>query len=173
MKIQWKDVTSYSKIAKDRTPRTWQTYVAGIRLTVTRHLDYEPDEWIANSYPNLLESQLLESKSVEDAKDEAIKLLVCCCKQVIDAAEKWKPEPRYNTPVNFTSTDNFGSGPEDEDDVYTVEEFIECVLTCSFTDSDGFGYPVKNRMADESIVIVPSKVDQIPKDATHIVWFNQ
>lgn len=79
----------------------------------------------------------------------------------------------YLTPVKFSSTNNYGCGPDDEDDVYTVEEFREHVAECSFIDYDGHGNPVKDGLADESIMIRPSKVELIPKDATHIVWYNR
>ncbi len=79
----------------------------------------------------------------------------------------------YREPVSFTSTNNYGSGPADEDDVYTVEEFKSHCEHDSFTDYDGFGHPVKESMADESIFIKPSRMNEIPADATHIVWFNK
>jgi hypothetical protein len=79
----------------------------------------------------------------------------------------------YTEPVSFSSTNNYGCGPEDEDDVYTVEEFKHRCERRSFVDYDGFGHPVKDGKADESIFIYPSKVSEIPSDATHIVWFNR
>jgi len=79
----------------------------------------------------------------------------------------------YSKPIKFSSTNNYGCGPEDEDDVYTIEEFKEHVKAGSFIDYDGFGEPVKDGLADPSIWIKPSKIKEIPKDATHIVWFNR
>lgn len=79
----------------------------------------------------------------------------------------------YTRPVKFTSTNNYGCGPDDEDDVYTVEEFTEQCTSGAFVDYDGFGYPVKDSLADVEIYIYPSGLDQIPEDATHIVWFNK
>lgn len=78
----------------------------------------------------------------------------------------------YTQPVNFTSTGNYGCGKEDEDDVYTIEEFLDCVKSHSFIDSDGYGHPVLEKKCDISIFIQPSNVKNIPKDATHIVWYN-
>ena len=86
--------------------------------------------------------------------------------------EKFFPD-RYRDPVKFSSTNNYGCGPKDEDDVYTVEEFKEQCASGGFADSDGFGHPVKNGKADPSCLIYPSAWDQIPKDATHIVWYNK
>ena len=79
----------------------------------------------------------------------------------------------YDDPVKFSGTGRYGCGPEDEDDVYTVEEFRDCCEVGAFIDYDGFGYPVKNSLADNSITIVPSRLEEIPEDATHIIWFNR
>jgi len=73
-----------------------------------------------------------------------------------------KPETgNYNQPV-----DNIGH-------VMEVEDFISCCKMKGFIDYDGFGYPIKNNMADEDITIFPSKRYLIPKDATHIIWYNR
>jgi len=79
----------------------------------------------------------------------------------------------YTKPVKFTKTNQYGCGPEDDDDVYTVEEFRACCKSGSFIDYDGYGYPVKDGLADKDNHIVPSGLDRIPADATHIVWFNR
>lgn len=80
----------------------------------------------------------------------------------------------YTDPVKFTETNQYGGGREDEDDVYTVEEFMSHVASKSFIDYDGFGHPVKDKLADESIFVYPSNAKEtIPDDATHVVWFNR
>lgn len=79
----------------------------------------------------------------------------------------------YTKPVKFTKTGQYGCGPANEDDVYTVAEFRERCKSCMFIDYDGFGYPVKDKLADKTIVIKPSKLRAIPKDATHVVWYNR
>lgn len=79
----------------------------------------------------------------------------------------------YTSPVNFSATNRYGSGPEGEDDVYTVAEFLAHVKCGSFIDYDGFGHPVKDGMADKGIWIKPSRPSAIPSDATHVVWFNR
>ena len=55
----------------------------------------------------------------------------------------------------------------------TVTEYLKYVATECLVDYDGAGHPVKNKkMAD--IEIRPShKGKDIPKDATHIMWFNK
>ena len=59
------------------------------------------------------------------------------------------------------------------DDVYTVADFREMVRHGSFIDYDGFGHPVKGGQCDPKIDIVPSRVNEIPADASHIVWYNR
>jgi hypothetical protein len=81
--------------------------------------------------------------------------------------------PVYNRPVRFSSTDNFGCVEKDEDDVYTIEEFKATCACHGFIDDDGYGHPVKNGLADESLVVRPSRLDRIPESATHIVWYNR
>jgi hypothetical protein len=76
----------------------------------------------------------------------------------------------YIEPVRFTVTD-IVSEPG-EDDVYTVEEFLTHVKNGQFIDSDGFGHPVKEKLADPQWFIRPSELN-IPEDATHVVWYNK
>ena len=80
----------------------------------------------------------------------------------------------YTEPVKFTVTNTFGCSPKGEDDVYTIEEFIQACQSQTFIDYDGHGYPVKDSKADQEIIIKPSNIRfLIPKDATHIVWYNK
>ena len=79
----------------------------------------------------------------------------------------------YTEPVKFTVTGRYGCGPKDEDDVYTVDEFRRYCETHLFTDYDGFGHPVRERLANPNIWIKPSGLVGIPADATHIVWYNR
>jgi hypothetical protein len=80
----------------------------------------------------------------------------------------------YTRKVNFSATNRYGCGPADEDDVYTVEEFAQLVRDAMFIDYDGFGYPVKDSVADPSIIVRPSSFRQsLPEDATHIIGFNR
>lgn len=54
----------------------------------------------------------------------------------------------------------------------TVEEFKNAVTNGFFIDYDGSGEPAKI-LVDKSVSIRPSKVNEIPADATHIVWYNK
>ena len=79
----------------------------------------------------------------------------------------------YTETVKFTSTNNYGSGPDDENDVYTIAEFMQKCANGLFVDYDGHGHPVKDKKEDPKIFIYPSRLDLIPKDATHICWYNK
>jgi hypothetical protein len=79
----------------------------------------------------------------------------------------------YSRPIKFSATNLYGNTKNGEDDVYTVEEFKERTRSGMFIDYDGHGYPVKNSTANTGIIIRPSKINDIPEDATHIVWFNR
>lgn len=58
-------------------------------------------------------------------------------------------------------------------DVYTIEDFKEACETNCFTDDDGHGYPVLEGKADTSRCVYPSEVNHIPREATHVVWYNK
>jgi hypothetical protein len=79
----------------------------------------------------------------------------------------------YRDPVKFTQTGRYGCGKITEDDVYTIAEFHEFCRSGAFVDYDGFGHPVKDKLANPDITIKPSTRDEIPSDATHIVWYNR
>lgn len=79
----------------------------------------------------------------------------------------------YDRKVKFSVTGTYGNGPSDEEDVYTIKEFKEYCDAGAFIDYDGWGYPVKDSMADRDICIQPSVLHRIPRSATHIVWYNK
>ena len=99
-----------------------------------------------------------------------------CKKLAYYFAEEYKKslQEHYDNPVKFSSTGNYGNIPYDEDDVYTIEEFKEMIDDSIVTDYDGHGHPVKNNMANPNIWIIPSRLgEDIPANATHIVWYNK
>jgi hypothetical protein len=79
----------------------------------------------------------------------------------------------YTKIVTFTEVNTCGNNNEGEDDVYTVDEFKNLAKFKSFVDYDGYGHPVKNKKCDPDIHVKPSSVSEIPKDTTHIIWFNR
>jgi hypothetical protein len=59
-------------------------------------------------------------------------------------------------------------------DLMTIQDYLDNVKYGSIIDYDGFGHPVKDGLVDTSIDIYPSfGGTDIPKDATHIEWYNK
>ena len=54
-----------------------------------------------------------------------------------------------------------------------VQTFITSVKLGSLVDTDGRGHPVKDNKMNGSVTIFPSQYRNIPKEATHIIWFNR
>lgn len=79
----------------------------------------------------------------------------------------------YTEPVHYCHTDQHGHVADGEDDIYTTDEFRACCKQGLFIDFDGSGHPVRDNLADLNIVVKPSRLENIPPDATHIVWYNR
>jgi hypothetical protein len=58
-------------------------------------------------------------------------------------------------------------------DVIELNEFLDNCESEFFTDHNGYGHPVKNNLMDDKKSICPSTRHLIPKDTTHICWFNK
>jgi len=69
--------------------------------------------------------------------------------------------------------DGYTRSIPDYGDVMTVEEFTTAVEAGGFVDYDGFGNPAKDGRMDGKLFIIPSRIDEVPKDCTHIVWYNR
>jgi len=61
----------------------------------------------------------------------------------------------------------------DYGDLMAIEDFREACKGGAFIDYDGYGHPVKGDKMMRSVAVLPSKLEEIPKDATHIMWFNR
>ena len=66
----------------------------------------------------------------------------------------------------------YNVAPYDFGDLMTVDDFRTNVATGLFIDYDGSGHPMKGGMMSRQ-AIYPSRVNEIPEDATHILWFNK
>ena len=84
-----------------------------------------------------------------------------------------RDDSSYIEEVHFTATGRYGSVPDGEDDVYTVAEFRQFCEQGHFIDYDGFGHPVRDGKLNPSVTVKPSRVSEIPADATHVVWYNR
>lgn len=70
----WRDVTSFSQNAKDRTPRTWNAKFGAFSLVITRHMDYAPDQWTAYCH-GVFPQRAMASKDVREAACQAKAML--------------------------------------------------------------------------------------------------
>lgn len=68
---------------------------------------------------------------------------------------------KYSTPVNRM-----------EGELVSLNRFHSSIQIGAINDEDGFGYPAKNGMMDTSNMILTSRPQDIPKDATHILWIK-
>jgi hypothetical protein len=71
----WKDVSSYSRDDKDRTPVSWQLKVGSMAVVVTRYIYAAKDEWTL-SCPPFYNHKVLQSKDIDEAKSEAIAMVM-------------------------------------------------------------------------------------------------
>ena len=66
-----------------------------------------------------------------------------------------------------------------EGDLFGVSEWIACCEAGLFIDYDGFGHLVKDGellRSDQDgrpVRIYPTTRDEIPADATHVLWYNK
>jgi len=75
MKPIWKDVSSYSQSDKERVPKSFEIMAGGsrgIRIVVSRHIHYEPDQWLLQCHDLSIDNNLLQNKDLEKAQEEAI-----------------------------------------------------------------------------------------------------
>jgi hypothetical protein len=71
----------------------------------------------------------------------------------------------YREPIDDHYFEEYGSE-------YTVAQFRQHVAAEQWTDASGYGHPMKERVMDRNYFVKPSRVDEIPKDATHIMWYD-
>jgi hypothetical protein len=84
MAHKWKDATSYSQSDKERVPQTWELRLNTLRVIITRHIWFKPDEWVL-SCPELgVDQHMLRSKDLEKAKDEALHFIHAKVKRFIN-----------------------------------------------------------------------------------------
>ena len=79
----WNDITSYSRNNKERVPQTWELKRDSLRIRVSRHINYEPDQWLLSCREFGIDNHLLKSKNIEEAKNEALVLLYYAAKAMM------------------------------------------------------------------------------------------
>lgn len=78
----WKDISSFSRSDKDRTPKTWEFKGVGIRVIVTRNIHYAPDVWLARCEPYFSYIEL-KNKDIDAAKEEAMAIVKNCVRKAL------------------------------------------------------------------------------------------
>lgn len=69
---QWKDVTSYSRDQKDRTPDSWQLRLTrDVVITITRSHIYDRENWVMHCRP-WFDTFSLQLPSTPENRDEAM-----------------------------------------------------------------------------------------------------
>jgi hypothetical protein len=72
MALEWRDISSFSREDKDRTPRAFELRTESMRVAVHRHM-YYPGRWMLSVYGTLeVQMRPLEAEDIEDAKAEAL-----------------------------------------------------------------------------------------------------
>lgn len=89
----WKDITSYSRDAKERSPTSFSNDVDGIRVTVTcGHVQYRP-YWIMHCYQLGINTYPLDDapegiEGLDIAKEKAISIVFKKSQKIAKAIEK-------------------------------------------------------------------------------------
>jgi hypothetical protein len=73
--MDWKDETTYSRDAKEKIPSVWRLGDKTLRISLHRHIYYEPDQWLLSCYHIGLKEKVLKSKDLEKAKKEALAIV--------------------------------------------------------------------------------------------------
>lgn len=69
----WKDISSWSKGDKDRTPKAWEVRIGDhFRLCVHRHMAFPPDVWCMTLTPVDSNPKELAAREISQAKIEAL-----------------------------------------------------------------------------------------------------
>lgn len=77
----WKDETTFSQGATDKTPRAWKRWDGLLRLSVHRHIHHAPDRWLLTCEP-WFNRRELSNTDADAAKAEAEALVM----QVLEGA---------------------------------------------------------------------------------------
>lgn len=84
--VEWKDASSWSQRDSKEVrsvPRTWTADIGKFRLSVSRHIDHEPDVWVLRCYPGLFSGVEAASKDIDEAKAQAVEMLRAICEDTV------------------------------------------------------------------------------------------
>jgi hypothetical protein len=85
----WKDATSYSRGERDEkiAPRTYEMSVGKLRLVVTRHIHYDPTDWVLRM-EGVFETTLRGDKTAEFAMHNCMMLARDYLRKALDEVTK-------------------------------------------------------------------------------------
>jgi len=69
--MEIKDITTYSRLDKDKTPRVYEVSLQGIRYTVHRHIHY-PGTWLLTCRDIGIEMENMETDDTQQALHNAM-----------------------------------------------------------------------------------------------------
>ena len=82
--MKWKDTTSFSQGDELRIPRTFVAMAGSLKITVTRHIDHEPTEWVLICDP-FFRKVVIGNRTADEAKAAAIVAVRVKLKTALDA----------------------------------------------------------------------------------------
>jgi len=124
-----------------------------------------------NDTPHFCQKYEETSKSFDEQMAESDKINISDLYMTDDNKEK--EERPYRLIPKDEIISNYTTAPDKLATIIKIDKFIKSCEGGYFIDYDGFGYPMKDGLTDETIVIKPSELEKIPKDATHIIWYNR
>lgn len=74
MSVFWEDVSSFSRSDLERVPSRFRVWMAGVPMTVHRHIHHEKTDWLLTFEP-FYNCKVISNGSAEDARKIAEKLV--------------------------------------------------------------------------------------------------
>lgn len=125
--MTWRDVTSRQRGEVDSEPRTWETTVGSIRVSVTRHIDF-PGRWILRCVGYGADYVDLGACPIDQAKHKALAILAARLRDDANAADRMrstataKADERELYVVEYHEDDRWHS---DSCETYKQKEYAE------------------------------------------------
>lgn len=90
MRLNWKDISTYSKKDRDKLPKTWELKLEELnyRVIVTRHIYYK-DTWLLNCRDIGIEHFDLKTDDIDEAKNKALKIIENHLNDLVKKILKW------------------------------------------------------------------------------------
>jgi len=110
--------------------------------------------WVTDFPRNAIEKGIVET--IEEGKMEVERRMMC-----------------YPLETDKPAIGRYNDAPHGFGEIISVRRFRKRVKDGDFTDNDGHGRPMFHKKLDSGCLVLASKLDAIPEDATHIQWYNK